>query len=45
LKLKGRTLDSKSKKQCLVYGEANVTYFSVKGTEGCGGIPFSPKGL
>jgi hypothetical protein len=27
------------------YGEANKTYFRVKGTQGCGGIPLPPKGL
>jgi hypothetical protein len=26
------------------YGEANVTHFRIKGTQGCGGIPLPPKG-
>jgi hypothetical protein len=25
------------------YGETNVTYFRVKGIQGCGGIPLPPK--
>jgi hypothetical protein len=25
------------------YGKANITYFGVKGTQGCGGISLPPK--
>jgi hypothetical protein len=45
LKLKGRTLYSKRKKQYILLppvGKQNVIYFRLKGTQGCGDILLPP---